>query len=308
MSLVNMVISDTLCGYVSILSYGAHSLNSGGIDYFWCYYSSAELISFLGLSISSATLISVERYFHIVLGKTATFRVMLRILISLWVLHFAVGFYPLMVNMDVVSQASETYCLPDFRRSDILHRSYGIVVVAFIILVLTVITACYLQIWKKAVADGFRWNEKSFVMRNGEQPNADAPVGQTVLMEPNPNTKSFSSHSIKTSSSVVTSSRYNPPTHIGTLPTEARDATARIKQMAMTKKLGVITLALYLAWLGNLVSFLYQMSTGIFLDYTWDAFLGIFHFCHCIFNPLIILTMDSRWKFRLNGGEIADNA
>ncbi|KAI9140505.1 hypothetical protein BKA69DRAFT_505855 [Paraphysoderma sedebokerense] len=302
MSLVNMVISDTLFSYVSIVLSGLH-LTHSSIDYFWCYYSSTASTAFLGLSISSATVISIERYFQIVLGKTITFRRMLSVLISLWISHILVGFFPLITNMDIVVQASQWYCLPDLRRTDLLYRLYGILVVGFILLVLSVITVSYYQIWKKAVADGFKWNEKSFVIKNVEK-FRNAPLHAQPIISADTNSKIKNSDlSLKTPiSSIGVGSKSNSTPAQLTFTSEnapVQDETARAKQMAMTKKLAVITLAIYLAWLGSLFSFLFQMSTGFFVNYTWDAFWGIFHFCHCIFNPLIILTMDSRWKIRL---------
>ncbi|KAI9140499.1 hypothetical protein BKA69DRAFT_1141045 [Paraphysoderma sedebokerense] len=245
LSLVNMVISDTLCGYVSILFYGAHLLNSS-IDYFWCYYSSAEFLSFLGLSISSATLMSLERYFQIVLGKTAPYKIMLWFLVSLWIIHFAVGFYPLLVNMDIVSQASGVYCQPDFRKNDLLHRSYAILVVTYIILALTTITAAYYGIWKKAVADGFKWNEKSFVIKNAEKLGDMPPFPAQPAIDESTTKIKNSQISLKKASSVGLNNIITPPELTFTSVLPSRDETARAKQMAMTKKLAIITLALYI--------------------------------------------------------------
>ncbi|KAI9135930.1 hypothetical protein BKA69DRAFT_288403 [Paraphysoderma sedebokerense] len=302
MSLVSMVISDTLCAYASVLSYGAHLLHSG-LDYFWCYYSSTEFVSFLGISVASATLISVERYFHIVLGKTATFRIMSSILIFIWVFHIVVGFFPLMVNIDVVIQASETYCLPDLRRSDLLHRSYAILFVTFVISVLSVITIAYYKIWRKVVADGFKWNEKSSSSKNAEQQSTSHRSRAGTMEQTDTNMKTSASSSIRTSSNAGTSPKNNLRAQEGAVNLESNSsqtATTRGKQMAMTKKLAIITLALYLSWFGSLFSFLHQMITGTFVPYALDAFMGIFHFSHCILNPLIILTIDSRWRIRLN--------
>ncbi|KAI9140500.1 hypothetical protein BKA69DRAFT_1141047 [Paraphysoderma sedebokerense] len=323
MSLVNMVVSDTLCGYISILFYGAHVLQSS-IDYSWCYYSSTEFVSFLGLSISSATVISVERYFQIVVGKTASYKTMFYILLSLWVIHFTVGFYPLMVNMDIVSQPSGVYCMPDFRRNDLLHQSYSIVVAAFVISVLIVITVSYYGIWKKAVADGFKWNEKSFVIKNMDEFRDKPAVVHPVALNESDTKLKISDVSLqKPGSSTMGGSKFNMAPPELTFTSEVKpssDESARSKQIAMTKKLAIITLELYLgmnfghsvlrcikaltalydvfgpAWLGNLSSYIYKISTGGDVSFIWDSFMGIFHFCHCIFNPIIILTMDSRWK------------
>ncbi|KAI9140503.1 hypothetical protein BKA69DRAFT_1079281, partial [Paraphysoderma sedebokerense] len=113
-----------------------------------------------------------------------------------------------------------------------------------------------------------------------------------------PRSVNFLLSAIKKSASLKIGSKFSEDDKVNSETTFTRDSDAHAKQIAMTKKLAVITLALYLARIGNLFSFLYQILSGSFLNYTWDSFLGVFHFCHCIFNPLIILTMDSRWKFR----------
>ncbi|KAI9140501.1 hypothetical protein BKA69DRAFT_505631 [Paraphysoderma sedebokerense] len=297
MALVNMVISDTFCAYLSLLFYGAHVLNTN-VDYYWCYFSSTELISFLGLSISSATIISVERYFQIVLGRTTTYQKMLGVLILFWLIHLAVGSYPVLAKLTIVSQASNVYCLPDFRIPDFPHRKYGIIVVTFLILVLSIITASYYLIWKKAIADGFKWNEKSFVIKNIDYVGDQPPTSDAA----SPNIKNSEANLISKSSGLNKSNRSLavPELSFSSEQPPSSDSSARQKQMAMTKNLAIITAALYLAWLGSLCSFLYQMSTGRHVGGILDSFLGIFHFSHCIFNPIIILTMDSRWKIRLN--------
>ncbi|KAI9140497.1 hypothetical protein BKA69DRAFT_505599 [Paraphysoderma sedebokerense] len=221
---------------------------------------------------------------------------MFSILIFFWFFHIGVGLYPILVNIDIVSQASDVYCLPDFRRNDLLHRSYSIVLVTFIVCVLSIITVSYYGIWKKAVADGFRWNEKSFIIKNAELPN-NCPEGVPAIQQDHGIKMKTSAHySNKSSLSKNSLSPQNGTFNSEVAP--SRDRTAQAKQIAMTKKLAIITFALYIAWIGSLCSFLYQMLTGEHVSHILDWFLGSFHFSHCIFNPLIILTMDTRWKIR----------
>ncbi|KAI9140502.1 hypothetical protein BKA69DRAFT_1039202 [Paraphysoderma sedebokerense] len=192
---------------------------------------------------------------QIVVGKTANPKTMLWILASLWIIHFSVGFYPLMVNMDIVSQPSGVYCFPDFRKSDLLHRSYAIVVVTYLLLVLSIITASYYEIWRKAVADGFKWNEKSFVIKNIEHFRHKPHVQPTILNESATKIK-ISDLSLKTPApSVINNSKYQLPAPEVTLASDigsSQDETARSRQLAMTKKLAIITFALYIG--GKFVS------------------------------------------------------
>lgn len=280
-----------------------HSLYPS-LDYIWCHFNSVMAVSLFGLSISSATVISVERYLQIVLGKTISFKLMLGIMIALWVIHTIVGFYPLMVNMQIVPQACETYCLPDFRRSDALHQSYSVVVVLFLSFVLSVIAISYFRIWKNAIAIGFKWNDKTCVLKQGEKElplhgpatGIDKNIKNAVHLSVKAVSSSIGGRSKNNQSVQEESSASNASTSRNTSTKDKGKANA--KRMAMTKKLALVTFAIYLAWLGYVLSFLYQMITGEQVYFTWDALLGVFHLSHCVFNPLIILTMDSRWKIR----------
>ncbi|KAI9137980.1 hypothetical protein BKA69DRAFT_1094759 [Paraphysoderma sedebokerense] len=296
MALVNMVLSDTLCSYSSLVYYGALVVDSISPDYFWCPFSSTELVLLLGLSFTSAAIISVERYFQIVSGKTTTYKKMFWVLCCVWVFHISVGVYPIMVNMDIVSQASEVHCLPDFRRSDIVHQSYGAFLVTLDACVLLIITRSYYKIWRKAIADGFKWKDKSFVDANAmEQPQRRIQDQPARLEEDEANTLSR----IPTESSygsVMFPKKSLGGTHSSETATSRQLITAHSQQMAMTKRLATITFALYLAWVGSLFSFSYQMYTGEHVSALLDWSLGSLHYSHCILNPIIILIMDSRWK------------
>ncbi|KAI9140506.1 7 transmembrane receptor-domain-containing protein [Paraphysoderma sedebokerense] len=252
MPLLNMVISDTIFAYAWSATYGMHSLYPS-LDYIWCHFNSVMAVSLFGLSISSATVISVERYLQIVLGKTISFKLMLGIMVALWVIHTIVGFYPLMVNMQIVPQACETYCLPDFRRSDALHRSYSVVVVLFLSFVLSVIAISYFRIWKNAIAIGFKWNDKTFVLKQGEKElplhgpatGIDKNIKNVVHLSVKAVPSSIGGRSKNNQSAQEESSASNASSSRNASTKDKGKANA--KRMAMTKKLAFVTFAIYWA-------------------------------------------------------------
>ncbi|KAI9140836.1 hypothetical protein BKA69DRAFT_487434 [Paraphysoderma sedebokerense] len=247
LSLVNMVFSDTLCGCCSIVLYGTHLLTSS-LNFTWCYYSSVQFVTFMGFSISAATIMSVERYFQIVLGKTANFKQMIIILVSFWTLHILIGFWPLMRDIHVVPQASEIHCLPDFRIHESKHQWFAAVVTAYIILTLCTITSSYYLVWKKAIVDGFKWNEKSFVMQYQGNRVASEP---TMVKDSTEAKRTAENNLMKASSLNVNNSKQNLDNLNSASASEissSSDRNARKKQIEMTKKLAVITLAIYICW------------------------------------------------------------
>ncbi|KAI9144280.1 hypothetical protein BKA69DRAFT_1056664 [Paraphysoderma sedebokerense] len=77
---------------------------------------------------------------------------------------------------------------------------------------------------------------------------------------------------------------------------ELKDDTAIKKQMIITQKLALITLLFFIGWAPMGFNIYYQTFSGSRLSPIADFICGVFALSNSIFNSLVILTMDSRWK------------
>ncbi|KAI9140498.1 hypothetical protein BKA69DRAFT_505611 [Paraphysoderma sedebokerense] len=292
MPLLNIVISNTLCSYFSLLLW-CSLLASLPLDSPLCHFSSTIFTLFFGLSSSSTCLISIERYFHMVRKKIASFEIMFFLLVFLWIAHLLLTFYPLMVDINIAVQAFQGYCLPDFRRSDLLHRIYSVFVVTSIFFMLGMISTSYYKMWRSVVAESSSQNFKPTTFGDAI---TELPKQTSVQIEMS--TKSDAR--IQKSAPISFEILAIVPRQVGFT---SKSAVARnpkhdySKQLTITKKMAAITVVIFLAWLGNLCSFLYQISTENQVTPIIDWCLGILHFVHYISTPLIFATMQSEWRW-----------
>ncbi|KAI9140512.1 hypothetical protein BKA69DRAFT_506325 [Paraphysoderma sedebokerense] len=269
--LISACLSDLLCGYLSLVFYTAHAIENE-LSFEWCQYSGIVLCWFLPTSGMSLGVLAVERYFGIVRHKTIPPRFVVASLIYSWVTSLAIGLYPIFTGLNHEVKPSRVYCSPNWKLTNLpLQVSFSIVCVVFVVFITLGITTSYYLIYKKAVSEGFKYNEKSFVLKK----------------------KSSEHNSSKRdpANSSISGNHLNPSDE------------ARQKQFKLTLKLALITLSSYVAWTGTIVSIVYPMANdGKYVPAAWDYFLGVLNFCHSIFSPMIVLTLDSRWRIHIRSG------
>ncbi|KAI9137259.1 hypothetical protein BKA69DRAFT_1099192 [Paraphysoderma sedebokerense] len=216
---------------------------------------------------------AVERYLMIVHSKRFTYQQVTLILISLWISGSAFAALTFIGQIYFVVQSSGVYCLGDLRGTTVFHRLYSIGCVAVIFGTEVFTATSYYMIYRTALKDGFKWSDqlKSVDLKSG---NSSVPRG-SIVAGMNPNRASVAS----TPSATLTTSR-----------------KAYEKQLRLTKKLATITFIFFACWFGTLCSFTYQIATSEFVPPMVDFLLTMCPNLNSILNPLIVMTLDERWK------------
>lgn len=206
-----------------------------------------------------------ERYLRIVHGKILTSWQIVRTLSGFWIGCLSFAFFPFVTSVDIIPGSSGLYCVGDARINTFPAKFYGLVG-ALAVLCATIFTGvCYYLIYRKALQDGFKW-------KFGSSSQVNAASGGNI----------------------------NSHTNIVSNKFTSSDRTAYQAQLQLTRKLALITLMFLLGWSGSGFNLFYQVVTGDRLSPFTDFILLALGLGNSIFNSMVILAMDTRWKLNFN--------
>ncbi|KAI9137428.1 hypothetical protein BKA69DRAFT_1128229 [Paraphysoderma sedebokerense] len=265
MSLVSITLSDFLSASLSLIFHTVHYVHRE-VGWEWCQIS-GFFCCIMGASALSFCVMGVERYLQIVHQKPFTKSQVSILLVICWVFALILALFPIISQTYHVPQSAPVYCLPDFRGRTVLHYIVSVSSIAAIVSVIAINSTSYYMIYKKTLAEGFKW---SSALQFGSSSGESRPGSSSAVHRMN---------SVRR-----------------TLSTKRPKDSARNKQMVLTAKLAMITMSFCLAWIGSGVSFTYQTITGNAISAEIDIACTASTFLFAVFNPLMVLTMDKRWR------------
>ncbi|KAI9140513.1 hypothetical protein BKA69DRAFT_506383 [Paraphysoderma sedebokerense] len=229
--LISACSSDLFLGIFSFVFYLAHQLQSE-LNWYWCQFSGVVLITPLAASLLSLCFVAIERYLHIVHSRSLQRKHAFFVLVYIWISALFFGFYPIITKTYHTPKPSQTYCAPDWRQKSVAQLIYSSCGLLFGGVAITLNAAAYFLIYRKAIADGFKWNDESFIK--------EKDTGKQFK-------KTFSDAK-RESNKIINSSQVSGP------PTSYRPASnasaigrdAKAKQIQLTKKLAILTFWEYL--------------------------------------------------------------
>ncbi|KAI9137425.1 hypothetical protein BKA69DRAFT_920788 [Paraphysoderma sedebokerense] len=266
MSLVSISLSDFLSTLGGFITFAMHT-SYRELPWFWCQFSGI-FCCITGASALSFCVMGVERYCQIVLQKTFRRAHISLILLICWIFSLFLAFFPIIFQTYHVPQSAPVYCLPNFTGRTPLQFIVSVASIIAIVSVISINFLSYFMIYKKAVADGFKWNSRS--------PSITA-IGGSGDNE----SRATRLHSVVTSTNAEGKKQKN---------------NSQRKQMELTIKLAMVTLSFCIAWFGTGASFTYQIISGNGISPELDVLCTALTSVFSAFNPLMVLTMDKRWK------------
>ncbi|KAI9144286.1 hypothetical protein BKA69DRAFT_1056698 [Paraphysoderma sedebokerense] len=272
LSLINVVLCDLFFGLFPVIIVLNHAINHE-IDMAWCQFDGFINIAFAGTSLLSLTVMSAERYFHIVRNKFLTAKQIIILLCCCWIWCLFFASFPFITQTYNVVQSSGIYCLGDATVDSFPTKFYGVICGGTVLFGMIFTATSYYLIYKKAIKDGFKWKLGSSsdvvkISSNGSNlANSKREQGQPIGI----NTAVLG---------------------------EMEDGTAYKKQMKLTQKLALITLLFFIGWAPMGFNFFYQVFSGSQLPPFFDFACGFLGLSNGIFNSIVILTMDKRWEFK----------
>ncbi|KAI9137123.1 hypothetical protein BKA69DRAFT_61603 [Paraphysoderma sedebokerense] len=261
-TLLNVILCDFCYGVCATFALSYRAVNPE-VDMWWCRLTNFSNV-FCATSIVSLGLMASERYLRIVHGKILTSWQIVRTLLGFWIGCLSFAIFPFVTAVTIIPGSSGLYCLGDSRQNKFPAKFYGLVG-ALAILCATIFTGvCYYLIYRKALQDGFKWKFGS-----SSQVNAAA-----------------------------TGNIHSPSIVMNRLLSS--DRTAYQQQLQLTRKLALITLLFFLGWSGSGFNLFYQVVTGDRLSPFADFILLALGLGNSIFNSMVILAMDTRWKWKFD--------
>ncbi|KAI9142748.1 hypothetical protein BKA69DRAFT_1066222 [Paraphysoderma sedebokerense] len=235
-------------------------------------------------AIGFISIFALERYLRVIHDK----KISAKQLCGMWLMAFSSSaiqaIIPLATETYFIPQDSKWYCLGDFSGTAPGHRAYSIFSLVSAYAACGIVTFAYYSIYRKTIADGFKMNGSTSVIvtkssagisKNGSDlrlKNSTAPAISTTLA----------------------SNINSTPT--GEVNLEQAGAA---QQMRLTMRLAFYNCYFLAIWVGTVLSWTYQtISTNRVppnLDYAL-TFIPIFG---SVLNPIIVLTIDQRWKVQL---------
>ncbi|KAI9139172.1 hypothetical protein BKA69DRAFT_684769 [Paraphysoderma sedebokerense] len=254
------------------------------LSWFFCQFNGFTVVILIAASGLSFTLISIERYFQIIAGRTTTKRQLVFMLLLIWTLAIGIACIPIFTSTYYVPQPAKFYCLGNIGGNKFGHRLYSLTCLCTVFAACVVITYSYYSIYKRAIADGFKWSSETFVsgksrLQNvrSEYSNLDVPcASHGAGGDGNGPTGTISS--------------------LKTLPRFSKQNDAYKTQMQMTLKLAFLTFYFYITWLGTCASWSYQVFVSPDISPEFDFWASLFTAGASMINPFLVLRMDSRWK------------
>ncbi|KAI9139169.1 hypothetical protein BKA69DRAFT_1087104 [Paraphysoderma sedebokerense] len=210
-------------------------------------------------------------------------------LLTTWITSAVLAMLPLATETFFVPQAVKIYCLGKMFGSTTGHRIYGIVTSATIVIACSIVGGCYYSIYKKAIADGFKWRNQSFVSTELLRETTEA------YESADRSAKKSNVHGASTGSGANSTNSAS-----GSKPkSTATHNDAYQKQLQLTIKLALLTLYFYTTWSPTLASYLYQMISNQPVSREFDFFSSLLTNGASVVNPILVLSMDSRWRVKM---------
>ncbi|KAI9145262.1 hypothetical protein BKA69DRAFT_555332 [Paraphysoderma sedebokerense] len=265
MALINISICDCLFGWGSLVSNTAHVLNHE-LSWEFCQYNGIVTTACLATSGLSSVLMALERYLQVVRSKSFTLLQMTGFLVIIWSLTLFLAIFPVIVKTYHVPDSSSVYCFPDRRGTTLFHYLFSITGFICIVFATSSVTLAYTLIYKEAIAKGFA---KFYSRQKQSQSSASENRGLTA--------------------SVVSAKE------------KIRDTvmeTAYKRQLELTLKLAILTVAFHLAWVATGFNFIYQIITKEQFPPRMDFAAAFLCFANCIFSPVYVLSVDRTWRIQ----------
>ncbi|KAI9139174.1 hypothetical protein BKA69DRAFT_1087118 [Paraphysoderma sedebokerense] len=253
------------------------------LSWFFCQFNGFTVVILIASSGLSFTLISIERYFQIILGRSTTKKQLAIMLLTTWGIAGTIACIPFITKTYYVPQPAKFYCLGNIGGSEFGNRLYGMASLFTVVAACVVITVSYYSIYKRAVADGFKWNHETFV-------SAKSRLHNFISEKSNPDS---SAHFVGGSGIIRTISS------VKAVPKVTKKTDAYKTQMQMTLKLAFLTFYFYITWLGTCASWGYQVFVSPDISPEFDFWASLFTAGASMVNPFLVLRMDSRWKIRM---------
>ncbi|KAI9139175.1 hypothetical protein BKA69DRAFT_684947 [Paraphysoderma sedebokerense] len=283
------IIHISTCDFLTLILVGVTSAAlevTRELSWYWCQVNAFCLIMLITPSSLTYTVIAIERYLRIIHGRSLTKVEMSLMIFTTWIISAGLAIIPVVTGVYFIPQASKAYCLGDFTGQSFGHRAYAISSSILIFIAFAIVTFCYYSVYKKAIADGFKWREQSFMstklplILQGSNPGNANPLSNSMRQE-----------DVFGSSHTVENGNPKPSKTV-----QSRHNDAYKTQMQLTIKLAAFTIYLYTVWSGTFASYLYQLITGQNISPEFNFIASFFTAGASAFNPILILKLDSRLK------------
>ncbi|KAI9139171.1 hypothetical protein BKA69DRAFT_1168500 [Paraphysoderma sedebokerense] len=286
--LLHISICDTLLLTATAVSCIALDITRE-LSWTWCQVNGFSIIFFIAPSALSFTVISIDRYKQIISGHPTTRREMSFMLFMTWIASAVIAMLPLATETFFVPQAAKVYCLGKMFGSTTGHRIYGSVTSVIIVIACSIVGGCYYSIYKKAIADGFKWRGQTFVSTELLRETTEAYESADKSAKKS-NVKGTSTGTGANSTNSVSGSKPK---------SNAKQNDAYKKQLQLTIKLALLTLYFYTTWSPTLASYIYQMISNQPVSPEFDFFSTLLTNGASVVNPILVLSMDSRWRLNM---------
>jgi len=267
-------------------------------------------VFFAGCSAWSASMMAIERYFHIVRYKSFSKLLLIALVSVSWIIPLILATVPFITGMGYPGGGS--LCLPNFAGRKPGHFAFSIPVTIIVVFQVITIPLCYFLVLKHAIGAGFKWKMivTSFGSRSFSRKTATAGTnGNDHHVNMNDSTTTFPSANNNSHSDLATKTNLNLNMSTESLPNNLTGQTylsrpkesvvlssGFLNQMKLTKKLLIITGVFVIGWLPVAVINAYRTIDGTEVDLIVKLFTGTLNILSWMFNGLILCFYDTRFK------------
>ncbi|KAI9142749.1 hypothetical protein BKA69DRAFT_1037462 [Paraphysoderma sedebokerense] len=286
-TLVQITVCDLLLFISSAYITIAHDIaENHELPWSYCQMSGINGILALGTSCVSFVVIAAERYFHIIHGRKITVRQLCVLWFFAWCSSGIQAIIPLATGTYFVPQDSNWYCLGDFSGTSAGHRAYSIFSLVNAYIGCGIVTIAYYSIYKKTIADGFKWSEFTFKRTQSTAVSHSKESGSEI--------KSNASRGTAVAVNSTKSVTIGVESFVRPL-----NQQTNAQQIRLTLRLAFYTFYFLSIWLGTAMSWTYQTITASRIPPNVDFILTFIPVFGSVLNPILVLTIDQRWKVQL---------
>ncbi|KAI9142747.1 hypothetical protein BKA69DRAFT_1174190 [Paraphysoderma sedebokerense] len=293
-SLINVssatLVQIAVCDFIFFISSAVMTISHEAADDYelpgtFCQVGGFVAILSLGTSSLSFVVIAVERYLRVIHGKKITAMQLCGMCLVAWSSSTIQAIIPLATATYFIPQDSNWYCLGDF--SGVLpgHRAYSIFSLISAYTACSIVTFAYYSIYRKTTADGFKWNDLASKASKSTAPKAG-------------NESKYKHSTTSGGTSITPSSNINSFSAGDSVAQQAGNR-ANVQQMRLTLRLAFYNCYFLSIWVGTVLSWTYQAITTSRIHPNLDYALTFIPVFGSVLNPILVLTIDQRWKVRL---------